>query len=140
MLSASAVIIEKKFCMINNKMKKSILLSLLIGMMGVMALGGCQKRSSCNGYNPGYLHVLNEPYESKIEDGFFKDGVKINAHFYQDGWCCYITGKVPHNVNPNVISHVKLKNYYPKFDRTLYDTKNSDYNKYIYKIICIEGD
>ena len=121
-------------------MKKLILISLLVAVMGMIVLNGCQKRSSCNGYNPGYLHVLNEPYESKIEDGFFKDGVKINAHFYQDGWCCYITGKVTHNINPNVMSHIKLKYYYPKFDRTLYDTNNSNCSKYIYKIICIEGD
>lgn len=119
-------------------MKKSILISLLVAAMGMMMLSGCQKRSSCNGYNPGYLHVLNEPYESKIDDGFFKDGVKITAHFHQDGWCGYITGKVPKNISPNVISHVKLRNYYPKTDVVLYNLDGP--YKCIYKIVCIEDD
>ena len=122
-------------------MKSRFFISLLVVAMGVIVLSGCQKRSSCEGYNPGYLLVLPEPYESKIEDGFFKDGVKITAHFYQDGWCRYITGKVPKNINPNAISHVKLKCYYPKSDIVLHDAESNYFggpNKYIYKLVCIE--
>ena len=99
-------------------MKSRIFISLLLAAMGVMMLNGCQIKSSCEGCEggmQGYLQILDEPY--KTDSRYYKEGVKITAHFYinknQEGPVYCITGKVPRNISPDKLISVKIQEVYP---------------------------
>lgn len=118
-------------------MKKSILISLLIAAMGVMMLNGCQIKSSCEGCEggmQGYLQILDEPY--KTDSRFYKEGVKITAHFYvnknHEGPVYYITGEVPKRLSPNDLVSVKLSSVYPEDGGIIHE----DLSVWIYKLNC----
>lgn len=116
-------VFQKKIyiCTINTKqkaMKRTLIISLLVAAMGMIMLSGCQKKSSCEGCEggiSGYLQVLDKPY--KTDSHFFKENVKITAHFYQnknlEGHCYCITGKVPHNISSDEFISVKIQQVYP---------------------------
>lgn len=114
-------------------MKRNILLSLLIGMMGVIVLNGCKQRSSCEGGVNGYLHVLDKPFRTDTK--FYRKNVKISAIFYDsDTHGYYITGSVPKNVSPNVMVNAKISSVYPK------EGKIYQESVWIYKLDCIEKE
>ena len=114
-------------------MKKTFLISLLIGMMGVIVFSGCKQRSSCEGGVNGYLHVLDKPFRTDTK--FYKKNVKISAIFYDsDTHGYYITGSVPKNVSPNVMVNAKISSVYPK-EGEIYQE-----SVWIYKLDCIEKE
>lgn len=114
-------------------MKKSILISLLVGIMGAMILGGCKERASCDGGIQGYLHVLDKPFRTDTK--FYRKNVKISAIFYDsDTHGYYITGSVPKNVSPNVLINAKISSVYPKEGEIIHE----DLSYWIYKLDCIE--
>ncbi len=114
-------------------MKKTFLISLLVGIMGAMILGGCKERASCDGGIQGYLHVLENPY--KTDKNFYKKNVKITAYFYDlDNNFYHITGSVPKNVSPNVLVNAKISSVYPK-EGEIYQE-----SVWIYKLDCIEKE
>ena len=126
-------IINKKI----HGMKKSVLLSLLIGMMGVMAFVGCEKQSSCECGIQGHLKVLDEPYKADFGN-HFKD-IKITAYFYDlDGNMYYITGKTPRKISYSTIVTVKLKDY-PDIPSQTEGPVTADYTGevFFYSLECI---
>mgnify|MGYP003414431326 FL=1 len=105
--------------------------------MGVMMLNGCQIKSSCEGCEggmQGYLQILDEPY--KTDSRFYKEGVKITAHFYinknQEGPVYCITGKVPRNISPDKLISVKIQEVYPEDGGIIHE----DLSVWIYKLNC----
>ena len=91
-------------------MKKSILLSLLIGMMGVIALGSCTKYNECSCENifEGYLYVIqNEVFDSysgqTVKSSAFLSEVPITElnivqNIYHDHRIRYIYGSIPQKI------------------------------------------
>lgn len=116
-------------------MKKTFLISLLVGIMGVIVFSGCKQRSSCEGGVNGYLHVLDKPFRTDTK--FYRKNVKISAIFYDsDTHGYYITGSVPKNVSPNVLVNAKISSVYPKEGEIIHE----DLSYWIYKLDCIERE
>ena len=118
-------------------MKRNIFISLLIGMMGVIALIGCEKQSSCECGIQGHLKVLDEPYKANFGNHF--TDIKITAFFYDmEGNMFYITGKTPKNNSYSTIVSAKLNGYQdtpPQIDGPV----TADYTGevYFYSLDCI---
>ena len=118
-------------------MKKNILISLLVGIIGAIALGGCKKNSSCDGGTQGHLLVLDKPYKTNFGP-HFKD-IKVTAYFYDtDENMYYIIGKVPRKIPYQSLVQAKLRGY-PDVAPKTEGPVTADYTgeTYFYDLECI---